>query len=48
MNVTAARTDAAGTIVITLDADAIISRVMKRIPVPDKPLAPETAGHGQG
>jgi MoxR-like ATPase len=31
-----------------LDADAIISRVMKRIPVPDKPLAPETAGHGQG
>ncbi len=31
-----------------LDADAIIQRVMKRIPVPDKPLAPEAAGHGQG
>ena len=31
-----------------LDADAIIQRVMKRIPVPDKPLAPESAGHGQG
>ena len=31
-----------------LDADAIIHRVMKRIPVPDKPLAPEAAGHGQG
>jgi len=30
-----------------LDADAIIQRVMKRIPVPDKPLAPE-AGHGKG
>ena len=31
-----------------LDADAIIQRVMKRIPVPDKPLAPEAAGHGKG
>jgi MoxR-like ATPase len=29
-----------------LDADALIQRVMKRIPVPDKPLAPEAAGHG--
>jgi MoxR-like ATPase len=31
-----------------LDSDTIINRVMKRIPVPDKPLAPEAAGHGQG
>ena len=31
-----------------LDADAIVHRVMKKIPVPDKPLAPEAAGHGQG
>src|SRR6478752_6218561 len=30
------------------DADTIIQRVMKKIPVPDKPLAPEAAGHGQG
>ena len=30
-----------------LDADAIVDRVMRRIPVPDKPLAPE-AGHGRG
>ena len=31
-----------------LDADAIVQRVMKRVPVPDKPLAPEAAGHAQG
>ena len=30
-----------------LDADAIVDKVMRRIPVPDKPLAPE-AGHGRG
>ena len=30
-----------------LDADAIIQRVMKRIPVPDKPLAPENSSHGR-
>src|SRR5580765_2277922 len=30
------------------DADALIQRVMRKIPVPDKPLAPEAAGHGQG
>jgi MoxR-like ATPase len=28
------------------DADAVIQRVMRKIPVPDKPLAPE-AGHGR-
>ena len=31
-----------------LDADAIVQRVMKKIPVPDKPLAPEVTGHAQG
>ena len=31
-----------------LDADAIVQRVMKKIPVPDKPLAPEVSGHAQG
>ncbi len=31
-----------------LDADAIVQRVMKKIPVPDKPLAPGAAGHGHG
>ncbi|HKH65975.1 MAG TPA: AAA family ATPase, partial [Reyranella sp.] len=31
-----------------LDADTLVQRVMKKIPVPDKPLAPEAAGHGQG
>src|SRR6187455_751997 len=30
-----------------LNADAIIDRVLRKIPVPDKPLAPE-AGHGKG
>jgi MoxR-like ATPase len=30
-----------------LDADAIVERVMRKIPVPDKPLAPEAAGHGR-
>jgi MoxR-like ATPase len=29
-----------------LDADAIVDKVMHRVPVPDKPLAPE-AGHGR-
>ena len=29
-----------------LDADAIVQRVLKKIPVPDKPLAPQAASHG--
>ena len=31
-----------------IDANAVVQRVMKKIPVPDKPLAPENAGHGRG
>jgi MoxR-like ATPase len=30
-----------------LDADALIERITKKIAVPDKPLAPETLGHGR-
>ena len=30
-----------------IDADAVIQKVMRKIPVPDKPLAPENAVHGR-
>ena len=30
-----------------IDADTVVQRVMRKIPVPEKPLAPET-GHGRG
>ena len=30
-----------------LDADLVVQKVMKKVPVPDKPLAPEAAGPGR-
>jgi MoxR-like ATPase len=29
-----------------IDADTVVQRVMRKIPIPDKPLAPEN-GHGR-